>query len=63
GIASLHTVREELQAGRLAVLDVQGLPIERHWYLVHRQGKRLSAATQAFRDFLLDQEAARLLPE
>ncbi len=63
GIASLHTVREELLAGHLVVLDVQGMPIERHWYVVHRQGKRLSAATQAFRDFLLDQEAARLLPE
>ncbi|MBU2719847.1 LysR family transcriptional regulator, partial [Acidithiobacillus ferridurans] len=44
------------------VLDVQGMPIERHWYLVHRQGKRLSAAAQAFRDFLLNQDAARLLP-
>ncbi|MHB8980153.1 MAG: LysR family transcriptional regulator [Acidithiobacillus ferrooxidans] len=62
GIASLHTVREELLAGHLAVLDVQGMPIERHWYLVHRQGKRLSAAAQAFRDFLLNQDAARLLP-
>lgn len=62
GIASLHTIREELTAGHLVILAVQGLPIQRHWYLVHRQGKRLSAAAQAFRDFLLQQEAARLLP-
>lgn len=62
GIASLHTIREELTAGHLVILAVQGLPIQRHWYLVHRQGKRLSAAAQAFRDFLLQQEVARLLP-
>ncbi|WP_437559189.1 LysR family transcriptional regulator [Acidithiobacillus sulfuriphilus] len=62
GIASLHTIREELTAGHLVILAVQGLPIQRHWYLVHCQGKRLSAAAQAFRDFLLQQEVARLLP-
>ena len=62
GIASLHTIREEVTAGHLVILAVQGLPIQRHWYLVHRQGKRLSAAAQAFRDFLLQQEVARLLP-
>ncbi len=62
GIASLHTIREEVTAGHLIILAVQGLPIQRHWYLVHRQGKRLSAAAQAFRDFLLQQEVARLLP-
>lgn len=28
----------------------------------HGQRKRLSAAAQAFLDFLLDQEAARMLP-
>jgi DNA-binding transcriptional LysR family regulator len=59
GILSLHTVSLELETKRLAVLDVESFPIRRHWYVVHRQGKRLSTVTQAFKDFLLT-EAANL---
>jgi LysR family transcriptional regulator, low CO2-responsive transcriptional regulator len=42
------------------VLDVAELPIMRHWYVVHRRGKRLSSAAQAFKAFLL-REARPLL--
>jgi len=35
------------------VLDVEGFPVLRDWYIVHRAGKRLSAVAQAFRDFML----------
>lgn len=52
-IVSMHTLEIELQARRLAVLNVAGFPIERHWYLVQRQGKRLSPVAQAFREFVL----------
>lgn len=31
---SLHTVVEELRAGRLTLLRGQGLPLMRHWYLI-----------------------------
>lgn len=60
GILSLHTVALELETHRLVVLDVQSLPILRHWYVVHREGKRLSAVAQAFKDYLL-REAADLI--
>jgi DNA-binding transcriptional LysR family regulator len=60
GILSLHTVALELETHRLVVLDVQSLPILRQWYVVHREGKRLSLVAQAFKDFLLA-EAARLV--
>jgi DNA-binding transcriptional LysR family regulator len=53
-VVALHTVSLELEAGRLVVLDVAGLPILRHWYVVHRKGKRLSAVAEAFKAFLLD---------
>jgi hypothetical protein len=33
----------------------------RHWYLVHRVGKRLSPVANVFREFLLDGDAAALL--
>jgi DNA-binding transcriptional LysR family regulator len=60
GVVSLHTVELELSARRLKVLDVEGFPIRRHWYIVHRKDKRLSGVAQAFKNFLLD-EAATLL--
>lgn len=60
GVVSLNTVELELEANRLKVLDVQGLPIRRHWYIVQRKDKRLSAAAQAFKHFLLDEAVSVL---
>jgi len=51
----------ELAARHLCVLDVQGFPLRRQWYLVQRQGKRLSPAAQAFAQFVLS-EAVRVAP-
>lgn len=59
GVVSIHTLEMELALDRLAVLDVQGFPILRHWYVVHRQGKRFSSVAQAFLDFVM-QEAGPL---
>jgi DNA-binding transcriptional LysR family regulator len=60
GIAflSAHTIGLEVRAGRLAMLAVSGLPVMREWYVIHRRGKRLSPAAQAFKAFLLEQGAA-----
>lgn len=60
GIVSIHTLALELELGCIAVLDVESFPIIRHWYVVHRAGKRLSPVAQAFRDFVLT-EAKGLL--
>lgn len=54
GIVSVHTLSLELETGRLAVLDVDSFPILRHWYLVHRIGKRLSPVAEAFRSFVFE---------
>lgn len=59
GVVSLHTVQAELVAGQLCVLDVQGFPLQRQWYIVQREGKRLSPAAHAFVQLVL-KEAARL---
>jgi DNA-binding transcriptional LysR family regulator len=53
GILSLQTLEMELALKRLAVLNVAGFPIMRHWYIVHRADKRLSPAAQAFKAFVL----------
>ncbi len=57
GIVSTHTLELELQSGRLVVLDARHFPIMRHWYVVHRKGKRLSAAAETFKTFLLNSTA------
>ena len=51
-VVSAQTVELECQTGRLVILPVEGFPIIRRWYLVHRRDKRLSAAALAFRDLL-----------
>ena len=56
GVVSLHG---ELATRNLCVLDVQGFPLLRQWYLVQRQGKRLSPAAEAFAQFVLN-EATRV---
>jgi len=53
GILSLQTLEMELALKRLAVLNVDGFPIMRHWYIVHRADKRLSPVAQAFKEFVL----------
>ena len=60
GIMSIHTIRLELETGRLKILDVQGFPIIRNWYVVHRKNKRFSSISSAFKQFLL-QEATTLV--
>lgn len=52
-VVSIHTARLELDAGRLVTLDVEQFPIRRQWFVVHRTGKRLSLAAQAFWDVVL----------
>ncbi len=63
GIAliSLHTVTEELKAGRLATISADGLPIIRQWYLLQRAHEPLSPAAQRVHDFIAG-ERGRFLP-
>jgi DNA-binding transcriptional LysR family regulator len=53
GLLSQVTLEQELSLKRLVVLDVAEFPILRHWYVVHRKGKRLPLSAQAFKEFLL----------
>ncbi len=64
GIAFIsgHTIASEIQDGRLAVLDVAGLPEMRHWFVVRPAAKRLMPAAGALRDFLVA-EGERFLPK
>ncbi len=64
GVLSKHSLRLELDAGELVVLDVAGFPLRRRWYVSHREGKRLSRAAQLFLQYLQEEgeaEVAHLL--
>jgi LysR family transcriptional regulator, low CO2-responsive transcriptional regulator len=50
---SRHTIDLELQTDRLAVLDVMGTPVMRHWHVAHLAKKRLSPTAVAFKQFVL----------
>jgi DNA-binding transcriptional LysR family regulator len=60
GIVSIHTLELELESNHLAVLNVEGLPILRHWHVVHCN-KRLPPIAQAFVDFVESDQAKPLL--
>ena len=55
GVLSQHSLRLELDAGELIVLDVAGFPLRRRWYVSHREGKRLSRAAQVFLQYLQEE--------
>ena len=59
-LISAHTTAAEVEAGRLSVLDVAGLPIRRQWFLVRRSDKVLGPAAGAFWTFLAEEGAGWL---
>jgi DNA-binding transcriptional LysR family regulator len=64
GIAfiSAHTVATELAEQRLTVLNVDGLPIIRQWFVLNRKDKVLLPPAQSMRDFLAVR-GAEFLPQ
>lgn len=63
GIAfiSAHTIASEVEAGRLVILDVVGMPIRRQWFAVTRSDHAISPAMATFHDFLM-RKGAMYLP-
>jgi DNA-binding transcriptional LysR family regulator len=51
-VLSRHTLTLDPQTEQLAILDVEGFPIVRHWYVAYPRGKRLSVVAQAFLEHL-----------
>lgn len=57
---SMHTCVLELQAGLLALLPVEGHPVERDWYVMHLASRTLPQVSAAFERFLIDEGRALL---
>lgn len=51
-VLSAHTLTLDHNSEELAILDVQGFPIQRHWYLAYPKDKQLSVVALAFLEFL-----------
>ncbi len=52
-VVSIHTVRLELELELLTSLDIEGFPVIRQWFIVHRKGKQLTKTANVFMDFVL----------
>lgn len=61
-IVSMHTLEVELKAKTLKIVNVKGFPIYRHWYVVQREGKRLSPIATVFNDYIM-QKAEQLIKD
>jgi DNA-binding transcriptional LysR family regulator len=51
-VLSRHTLALDAPMGQLAILDVEGFPIQRHWYVAYTAGKQLSVVARTFLDYL-----------
>ena len=60
-VLSAHTLALERSIDELSILDVQGFPIRRNWYLAYHKDKQLSVVAQAFLKFM--HEESKLLGE
>jgi DNA-binding transcriptional LysR family regulator len=59
-LISAHTIEKELEAGRLAVLDIKGLPIIRQWFLVRRANWTPTPVGEAIWDFTVAHAAEHM---
>ena len=55
-VLSLHTLTLEGSDGPVAVLDVEGFPIHRQWFVVHPKGKDISLVARAFLEYAIASE-------
>jgi DNA-binding transcriptional LysR family regulator len=60
-ILSRHTFGLDPESSHLRCLDVEGFPLENHWYLAYPAGKHLSSVARAFLDFARAQAKAMAL--
>lgn len=59
-LLSRHTIGLEVSVGLLSILQVEGLPVLRNWFVVYRASKKLLPVASAFVDFLHDEGAGRV---
>lgn len=58
-VLSQHTIATEGKFSELTILDVEGFPIHRSWYVAYLAGKQLSVVANTFLEYL-QKEAERI---
>ena len=53
---SIYAVQGEIAAGRLHAVRLRGVPLQRHFHVIHHEARRVTASARAFME-LLDQAA------
>jgi DNA-binding transcriptional LysR family regulator len=56
-LVSTYAVRGEVATGRLHLLRLRGLRIQRHFHVIHHEARRVTASARAFMELL--ERAAR----
>jgi DNA-binding transcriptional LysR family regulator len=56
-VLSLHSVQLERDVNKLTVLDVEGFPLKRRWFVVHLKGKKLSLVARTFLDYIVKESS------
>lgn len=54
-VISAHTLALERNSDEISILDVEGFPIRRQWYLAYPAGKQLTVVSSAFSSFLKEE--------
>lgn len=60
-ISGLSTINE-LELEKIAVLDVDGLPLTTRWHALYKKEKKLSPVTRNFLTFLQQRDMERIIP-
>lgn len=60
-IMSRYTLGLDVEQDQLVTLNVEGFPLEHHWYFVYPIGKQLPIVAQAFMDFARQQAKSLVL--
>ncbi|MCK5726786.1 MAG: LysR family transcriptional regulator [Thiotrichaceae bacterium] len=55
GIASLHTIKSELENKNVVIIRAEGFPIMRRWYLVRCKGKAWFQEAKDFHDYIVSE--------
>lgn len=62
-VLSRHTLALEGEHGQIVVLDVEGFPIRRHWYVAFPANRQLSVVARTFFEYLKNEGEAIVGPQ
>jgi DNA-binding transcriptional LysR family regulator len=59
---SIYAIHGETSTGRLRALRLRGVPIHRHFHVIHHEARRVTASARAFMELLERTASGRIKP-